>query len=53
MMRTECPYCHKVYKVYDLFRGIRAKCPECGREFTVEPMPEPVSIPEEQQGKVL
>ncbi|WP_277202332.1 zinc-ribbon domain-containing protein [Victivallis vadensis] len=46
MMKTECPHCHKVYNVYDMFRGVRAKCSECGREFTVEPMPEPV--PEKQ-----
>lgn len=40
-VKTECPYCHKVYKVYDLFRGVRAECPECGRKFTVEPLPQP------------
>lgn len=40
-VKTECPYCHKVYKVYDLFRGVRAECPECGRNFTVEPLPQP------------
>lgn len=39
-METQCPYCGRVYKVFDLFRGVSAPCVECGTVFTVEPMPE-------------
>ncbi len=37
-MMTECPYCRKSYKVYDMFLGIAGHCLKCGKEFTVAAM---------------
>lgn len=42
-METQCPYCGRIYKVFDLFRGVSAPCVTCGAVFTVEPMPKPLT----------
>ena len=48
-MKTQCPYCGRIYKVFDLFRGVSAPCVECGAVFTVEPMSVPSTEKEKEK----